>query len=189
VNNCRQLALGCHLYLTENADRFCDAFVVSGNNVIRRGWFNLLSPCTGNTNLLLCPAFQLKANAVVAYNYPTAPEDAAFSNYAFNFQVGGCDRPTIRPESIHPPARFSAIRRPSAIVLLTDSGTRPMNTTAPALCVTRQSLQKAGSVVLNDPAAVQPNSLVIDPNNAHWYGPELRHNNGRSAVAMTVTWK
>ena len=185
VNNCRQLAIASHLYLTDNNDKFCDSSVVRGDNVTRRAWFNLLSPYTGSTNLLLCPAFQIKANAIVASNYPTAPADAAFSNYGLNFQVGGFDWPDIWPESTYPPARLAAIQNPSATVLLADSGTLPINTTDPTLCVTLQSQQKAGGFVLNDPAATQPNSLVIDPDNAGWCGPELRHNSGRSVVAMT----
>jgi prepilin-type N-terminal cleavage/methylation domain-containing protein len=186
VNNSRQLAFACHLYLTDNNDKFCDTSVVRGNNVTRRAWFDLVLPYAGTTNLLLCPAFRLKANAIVAHNnYPTAPEDAAFSNYALNFQVGGFDWPDIWPESTYRPARFTALRNSSATVLLADSGTLPINTTDPDLCVTLQSRQKAGGFVLNDPAATQPNSLVISPINANWCGPELRHNNGRSAVAMT----
>ncbi len=185
VNSSRQLALACHLYVTDNNDKFCNAFVVQGNNVVRRAWFNLIAPYTKSTNLLLCPAFRFKAHAVVEANYPSEPADAAFSNYAFNFQVGGCDWPGIWSASDYPLTHLTAIRSPSATVLLTDSGTLPINTTNPARCVTPQSPQKAGSFVLNDPAATQPNSLVIDPINPDWCGPELRHNSGRSAVAMT----
>jgi prepilin-type N-terminal cleavage/methylation domain-containing protein len=185
VNNCRQLAVACHLYLTDNYDKFCDTSVVRGDNLIRRAWFDLISPYSTTTNLLLCPAFRLQANAIVAPNYPTAPEDAAFANYGLNFQVGGFDWPDIWPETTYPPARFSAILKPSATVLLADSGTLPINTTNPALCVTLQSPQKAGAFVINDPAGTQPNNLVISPINPDWSGPELRHNNGRSAVAMT----
>jgi prepilin-type N-terminal cleavage/methylation domain-containing protein/prepilin-type processing-associated H-X9-DG protein len=185
ASNCRQLAFACHLYLIDNNDKFCDSSVVRGDNVVRRGWFNLLSPYTGSTNLLLCPAFQMKANAVVAQNYPTAPTDAAFLNYALNFNIGGFDWPDVWPESTYPPARLSAIQKPSATVLLADSGTLPINTPDPTLCVTPQSPQKAGSFVLDDPAATQPNSLVISPSDPDWCGPELRHNDGRSVVAMT----
>jgi prepilin-type N-terminal cleavage/methylation domain-containing protein len=185
LNNCRQLGIASHVYLTDNNDKFCDSSVVRGDNVIRRAWFNLLSPYTGTTNLLLCPAFQLKADAIIAPNYPTAPADAAFSNYALNFHVGGFDWPDSWPESMYPPAHFSAIKNPSATVLLADSGTLPDNTTDPTLCVTLQCQQKAGAFVLNDPANTMPNSLVIDPDNPDWCGPELRHNNGRSVVDMT----
>lgn len=185
VNNCQQLDLACQLYVADHNDKFCSAFMVQGNNVVRRAWFNLISPYTKSTNLLLCPAFRLKAHAVVETNYPSAPADAAFSNYAFNFQIGGCDWPGIWPASDYPLARLTPIRDPSRTVLLTDSGTRPINTADPNLCVTPQSPQKAGAFVLNDPAATQPNSLVIDPINPDWCGPELRHDHGRSAVAMT----
>ncbi|HLX94237.1 MAG TPA: prepilin-type N-terminal cleavage/methylation domain-containing protein [Verrucomicrobiae bacterium] len=185
LNSNGQLALACQLYVTDNNDRLCAAFVVEGNNVVRRAWFNLIAPFTKSTNLLLCPAFRLKANAVVEPNYPSAPADAAFSNYAFNFQIGGCNWPGVWPESDNPTASSTAIRSPSRTVLLTDSGTRPVDTTDPNLCVTVQSPQKAGAFVLNDAGATQPNSLVIDPINPDWCGPELRHNNGRSVVTMT----
>jgi prepilin-type N-terminal cleavage/methylation domain-containing protein len=184
VNNGRQLALASHLYAGDGDDRFCDTFVVRGDNVIRRAWFNLLLPYTGTTNLLRCPAFHLQANAVVAGNYPTAPADAAFSNYGLNFHVGGCDWPDIWPESTYPPARLAAIRHPASTVLLSDSGTLPVNTFDPDFCVTLQSPQKAGAFVLNDPADTQPNSLVVVPENPDWCGPELRHNNGRSMVVL-----
>ena len=185
LNSSGQLALACQLYVTENNDKLCTAFMVQGNNVVRRAWFNLIAPFTKSTNLLLCPAFRLKANAVVETNYPSAPADAAFSNYAFNFEIGGCNWPGIWPESDNPTTSSTAIRNPSRTVLLTDSGTRPINTTDPNLCVTVQSPQKAGAFVLNDAGATQPNSLVIDSNNPDWCGPELRHNGGRSVVTMT----
>jgi len=185
VNNCRQLAVASHLYLADNADRFCNTFVVRGNNVVRIAWFNRLSPYTSTTNLLLCPAFQIKANAVVAGNYPSAPEDAAFSNYGMNFHVGVCDWPDIWPESTYPPARLSAIRNASATILMADSGTQPVNIPDPTQRVTPESPQKAGSFVLNDPADTQPGPMVVSPINPDWCGPELRDNGGRSAVSMT----
>jgi prepilin-type N-terminal cleavage/methylation domain-containing protein/prepilin-type processing-associated H-X9-DG protein len=180
VNHCRQLALASHLYLAENGDKFCNTFVVRSNNVIRRAWFNLLSPYTGTTNLLLCPAFEFRAGGTVAANYPSAPEDAAFSTYAMNFNVGGCDWPGTWPESTYPPARFSAIRNAAATVLLTDSGTRPNATADPSVCVMQQSPQKAGAFALN-----YPGDLVVDSANPDWCGPELRHNNGKSVVVLT----
>lgn len=185
VNNCRQLDLACQLYVVDHHDKFCSAFVVQGDNVVRRAWFNLIFPYTKSTNLLLCPAFRLRADAMVERNYPSAPADAAFSNYAYNFQIGGCNWPGMWSASDYPLAHSTAIRDPARTVLLTDSGTRPINTTDPNLCVTPQSPQKAGAFVLNDPAATEPNSLVIDPINPGWCGPELRHDHGRSAVAMT----
>ena len=185
VNNCRQLGIASHIYVTDNNDKFCDSSVVRGDNVVRRAWFNLLWPYTGSTNLLLCPAFRIKADAIFALNYPTAPADAAFSNYALNFNIGGFDWPDSWPESMYPPARLSAIKSPSTTVLLADSGTLPDNTADPMLCVTLESQQKAGAFVLNDPASTSPNSLVINPDDPDWCGPELRHNNGRSVVTMT----
>jgi prepilin-type N-terminal cleavage/methylation domain-containing protein/prepilin-type processing-associated H-X9-DG protein len=185
LNNCRQLAFASHLYVGDNRDKFCNTFAVRGNNVVRIAWFNQLKPYTGTTNVLHCPAFRIKANAVVAANYPSAPEDAAFSNYGMNFHVGGCDWPGNWPESAYPAVRLSAIRNASATVFLADSGTLAVNTADSALSVTPESPQKAGSFVLNDPADTQPDALVVSPINADWGGPELRHNNGRSAVGMT----
>src|SRR5581483_4262203 len=143
LNSSRQLALACQLYVTENNDKLCIAFVVQGNNVVRRAWFNLIAPYAKSTNLLLCPAFRLKHGAVVETNYPSAPEDAAFSNYAFNFEIGGCDWPGTWQQSDNPTANSTTIHNPSRTVLLTDSGTRPTNTTDPNLCITVHSSQKA----------------------------------------------
>jgi len=184
MNNCRQLGVASHLYLTDNTDLFCNTFVVQGNNVVRVAWFNLLASYSGTTNLLLCPAFMLRPGAIEETNYPSAPTDAAFANYALNFHVGGCNWPEVWPSSAFPAARFAAFRNPSATVLLTDSGTQAVNTTDPTLCVTTQSPQKAGGFVLNDPADTQPAALVISATDPNWCGPELRHNRGRSAVAM-----
>ena len=185
LNNCRQLAVASHLYLTENEDIFCNTFVVRGNNVIRRAWFNLLSPYYGNTNLLLCPAYETQDSMTMETNYPSAPEEAAYSTYAMNFHIGGCDWPGVWPASLYPAVRLGAIRNPSGTVLLTDSGTQSSNTTDPMLCVTPQSPVKAGSFVLNDPADTKPNASVISPINRDWCGPELRHNNERSVVELT----
>jgi prepilin-type N-terminal cleavage/methylation domain-containing protein len=185
LDNCRQLAFASHLYLTDNADQFCNTFVVRGNNVVRIAWFNLLSPYYGGTNLLLCPAFEMKSPVTEETNYPSAPENAAFSNYGMNFHIGGCDWPGVWPATLYPAMRFGSIRNPSGTVLLTDTGTQAINTTDPMLCVTPLSPTKAGSFVLSDPADTQPNASVISPVNSDWCGPELRHNNGRSAVAMT----
>jgi prepilin-type N-terminal cleavage/methylation domain-containing protein/prepilin-type processing-associated H-X9-DG protein len=184
-NNCRQLDIACHLYAEENHDEFCDSSVVRGDNVVRRGWCDLLFPYNVTTNMLLCPAFRLKPGAIITTNYPTAPTDAAFSNYALNFQVGGFDWPEVWPESAYPPARLSGLRNASRTVLLADSGTLAINTTDPLLCVTTQSPQKAGGFIINDPAATLPNSLVVYASNPSWCGPELRHDKGRSVVAMT----
>ena len=109
LNSSGQLALACQLYVTENNDKLCTAFAVQGNNVVRRAWFNLIAPYIKSTNLLLCPAFRLKPDAVVETNYPSAPADAAFSNYAFNFEIGGCDWPGIWQQSDNPTDRKSVV--------------------------------------------------------------------------------
>ncbi|HTV42875.1 MAG TPA: prepilin-type N-terminal cleavage/methylation domain-containing protein [Candidatus Sulfotelmatobacter sp.] len=185
ANNCRQLAFACHLYVTENSDKFCDTGTVQGDNVVRRAWFDLLFDYSVKTNVLLCPAFQWLPGAVSAGVYPSATNDYAFLNYAFNFQVGGFDWPGVWPESLFPPAHLAAIRNPSQTVLLTDSGTLPQNTSDATVCVTLQSPQKAGGFIIDDPAATGPGALVVEPDNGDWCGPELRHDNGRSVVAMT----
>ncbi|HEX3628378.1 MAG TPA: prepilin-type N-terminal cleavage/methylation domain-containing protein [Verrucomicrobiae bacterium] len=184
TNNARQMAFACHLYAAENNDKFCDTAVVQGDNVVRRAWFNLLFDYSIKTNVLLCPAFQWRPGAISAGIYPSAPADFAFLNYGFNFEVGGFDWAGIWPESLFPPAHSDAIRNPAQTVLLADSGTRPQNTSNSLICVTQQSPQKGGGFIIDDPAAAQ-GSLVTDPNNGDWCGPELRHNGGRSVVAMT----
>ena len=185
LSNSRQLGFGCQLYLGDNSDKFCNASVVRGDNIMRRAWFNLISPYGTTTHLLRCPAFRVKPDAIVAQVYPSAAADAAFPNYAFNFHVGGFDWPGIWPESSYPPARFSALRSPSRTALVTDSGSLPLNTANALLCVTMGSRQKAGSFVLNDPSDTQPNDLVIHADNGDWCGPELRHPGARSALTLT----
>ena len=184
-NNARQLAVACHLYVTENNDKFCDTGIVQGDNVVRRAWFDLLYDYSVKTNVLLCPAFQWRPGAVSAGVYPSAPADFAFLNYGFNFEVGGFDWAGVWPESMFPPARSAAIKNPAQTVLLADSGTLPQDTSDASLCVTQQSPQKAGGFIINDPGATVPNAEVVDPANGDWCGPELRHNDGRSVVAMT----
>ena len=183
VNNGRQLAVAAQLYIGDNADRYCNTFVVQGDNVVRVAWFNLLAAYSGTTNLLLCPAFGYKPGSVIDTSYPSAPADAAFANYALNFYVGGCSWPGVWPASEYPVARFAAVHNPSATVLLTDSGTLAINTTDPNRCVTTQSPQKAGGFVLDDPA--DPTIAgAINPADPNWCGPELRHSNGRSMVTL-----
>lgn len=185
ANNARQLAAACHLYVTENNDKFCDTGVVRGDNVVRRGWFDLLFNYSITTNVLLCPAFQWLPGAVSTGMYPSATNDYAFLNYGFNFEVGGFDWPEAWPESLFPPAHLDAIKNPSQTVLLADSGSTPQNTSDASVCVTQQSPQKAGGFIIDDPAAPGQGALVTEPDNADWCGPELRHNDGRSVVAMT----
>ena len=185
VSNCRQLGFASHLYLADNSDTFCNTFVVRGPNIIRIAWFDLISSYGRTTNLLLCPAFESKASITFETNYPSAPEDAAFANYGFNFHVGGCDWPGTWPATLYPAVRLNVIHNPSATALLCDSGTQAVNTTDPASCVTTHSPQKAGSFVLNDAADTQPNASVISPVNRDWCGPELRHNSGQCVLAMT----
>jgi prepilin-type N-terminal cleavage/methylation domain-containing protein len=185
VNNGRQLTLASHLYTSDNGDRFCDTFVVRGANVIRIAWFNLLSSYGSTTNVLLCPAFIARGSLTMQTNYPSAAADAAFANYAMNFQVGGCDWPDSWPESVHSPARLSALHNSAGTVLLADSGTRPVNTLDPLRCVTEQSPQKAGAFVLDDPTDPDPGGMVLSPVDPNWSGPALRHSSGRSVVALT----
>lgn len=184
ANNARQLTCACHLYVTENSDKFCDTATVEGDNVRRRAWFDLLFNYGVTTNALLCPAFRLRPGFVSAGVYPSAPADFAFVNYGFNFEMGGFDWPGIWPESMFSPAHLSAIRNPAQTVLLADSGTLPRDTDNAAACVTEESPQKAGGFIINDPAATAPNAEVVDPANGDWCGPELRHDDGRSVVAL-----
>ncbi|MGH7942608.1 MAG: prepilin-type N-terminal cleavage/methylation domain-containing protein, partial [Limisphaerales bacterium] len=184
-NNARQLAVASQLYVTENNDKFCDTGIVEGDNVARRAWFDLLFNYSVTTNVLLCPAFKLQPGAIMAGVYPSAPADFAFLNYGFNFEIGGFDWAGVWPETMFPPARSAAVKNPAQTVLLADSGSLPQDTRNPAACVTRQSPQKAGGFIINDPAATAPNALVVNPINGDWCGPELRHDDGRSVVAMT----
>lgn len=183
MNSLRQLAVAQTVYAVDFEGRFCHTFSVRGNNDIRRGWFNFLQPYTQTTNLILCPSRTKQFNEVVAL-YPSDIRDRAVSNYAMNFQLGGCDWPGVWDVSRWPSIRDTAVVNPAGTAHLTDGGSRPVNTPDPMRSVTVQSPEKAGAWIIHDPANDAPCvGCVTSPGDPNWGGPHLRHS-ARSNVAF-----
>jgi prepilin-type N-terminal cleavage/methylation domain-containing protein/prepilin-type processing-associated H-X9-DG protein len=183
INSLRQMAIAQNVYGNDFEGRFCHTFQVRGNNDFRKGWFNFLQPYTQTTNLLLCPSQSKDFKQLVAL-YPSDVRDRAVSNYAMNFQLGGCDWPGVWDVSRWPGVKDSTVVNPSATAHLTDGGTRPVNTPDPLRSVTLQSPEKAGAWIIHDPANDAPcTGCVTSPGDPNWGGPHLRHS-GRSNVAF-----
>jgi prepilin-type N-terminal cleavage/methylation domain-containing protein/prepilin-type processing-associated H-X9-DG protein len=185
VNNLRQMTLACQMYADDFSGRYCLTFQVTGDNSSsisggRRAWFDFLLPYQKTTNLLLCPVRSKKFNEFIQM-YPTGPDDLGVSNYGINFRVGGCDFAPW-PYSKWPGVRNS-IRRPAALVYIADSGSKPINTTNPKLCVTDATPEKPGCWILHDPGDDAPNTGGVTNDDPNWGGPKPRHN-GRSANAF-----
>ena len=183
VNNLHQMALACQMYADDFNGRYCLTFQVTGDNSStirggRRAWFDFLLPYQQTTNLLLCPVRTPKFKEFIQ-EYPTAPEDLGVSNYGMNFRVGGCDYGPW-PYSKWPGAR-GEIPNPSGVAYVTDSGSRPINTTDPLRCVTAASPEKPGCWILHDPANDAPNNGGVTGSDPNWGGPMPRHI-GRSAI-------
>ncbi len=175
INNNRQMFLTSQLYADDNGGKLCFTFTLTGNQQNRKLWFNLLAPYCRSTNLALCPT-DAKGLHDRAYTvYPSGSNDQLVINYQYNFQLGGCDWPGVWPKETYPPLAASNVRRPAATVQFCDGGSKPLNTSNPAKCVTPQSPEKPGCWIVQDPAASTPAALAStdDPN---WGGPRLRHN-------------
>jgi prepilin-type N-terminal cleavage/methylation domain-containing protein/prepilin-type processing-associated H-X9-DG protein len=184
VNNNRQMFIASQLYADDNLGKSCFTFVVRGDNVVRRLWFNLLAPYAHSKKLALCPT-EAKELSKKAYTiYPSDTNDQAVINYEYNFQLGGCDWPTSWPKETYPPQASSSVRKPSATVQYADGGSKPLDTTNPEKCITVQSPEKAGCWIVQDPSSsAKPGPMAIDAGDPNWGGPRLRHN-ARSVVAF-----
>jgi len=185
VNNLRQITTACQLYADEYNGRYCLTFQVTGDNSStiaggRRAWFDFLLPYQKTTNLLLCPVRSRVFNQFIQ-EYPTGPADLGVSNYGMNFRVGGCDYAPW-PYSQWPGVR-GGIARPAGVAYLADSGTKPLNTTNPLVCVTLATPEKPGCWILHDPGDDAPDTGGVAGDDPNWGGPDPRHN-GRSAVAF-----
>jgi prepilin-type N-terminal cleavage/methylation domain-containing protein/prepilin-type processing-associated H-X9-DG protein len=182
INNLRQMALACSMYANDSEGKYCHTFQVRGNNDFRKAWFNFLQPYQTATNLLLCPT-QSREFKKLSQIYPSDLVDKSLSNYQMNFRLGGCDWPGSWEVKNWPPANSSNLKRPATTVLLTDGGTRPLNTTDYNKCVTERSTEKPGAWVLHDPANDAPCTGCVTSDDPNWGGPHLRHA-GRSAVLL-----
>jgi prepilin-type N-terminal cleavage/methylation domain-containing protein/prepilin-type processing-associated H-X9-DG protein len=184
VNNNRQMFISSALYADDNSGKLCFTFVVRGNNVQRKLWFNLLAPYCRSTNLALCPIESLELSKKAYTIYPTEKTDQAVINYEYNFRLGGCDWPGSWPKETYPPQSNSSIRRPAQVVQFTDGGCRPLATTDPEKCVTVNSPDKPGCWIVQDPSAsALPGPMAIAADDPNWGGPKVRHNS-RSVVCF-----
>jgi prepilin-type processing-associated H-X9-DG protein len=135
---------------------------------------------------MICPSRTKKFKELLAL-YPSEQGDKAVSNYAMNFALGGCDWPNVWDAKVWTPRRDSSLRNPSATVLYTDSGVRPVNSTDPLKAITEKSVEKAGAWIVHDPARDDPCvGCVTSPGDPNWGGPQARHNT-RSQIAFADT--
>lgn len=182
INSLRQLAIAQQLYLGDQ-ERYSFTFQVRGNNDVRKAWFNFLMPYQQTTNLMLCPSKSKKFRELVAI-YPSDQREKMVSNYAMNFALGGCDWPGVWDVKNWAPRKDSQVKNPSATVMFTDSGSRPVNSPDPKRSVTTASPEKAGAWIVHDPANDAPcTGCVTSPGDPNWGGQHLRHNQ-RSNVAF-----
>jgi prepilin-type N-terminal cleavage/methylation domain-containing protein/prepilin-type processing-associated H-X9-DG protein len=185
INNLRQMSTACLMYNDDSSGRYCLTFQVTGDNSSslsggRRAWFDFLLPYQRTTNLLLCPV-RSQVFGQFIQEYPTGPADLGISNYGINFRIGGCDY-TPWPYSQWPGVRGS-VPRPAGVAYITDSGTKPINTTNPLKCVTDASPEKPGCWILHDPGDDAPNTGGVTNDDPNWGGPMPRHS-GRSAIVF-----
>ena len=185
INNLRQVSIAMATYAADSKDRFCFTFQVRGDNVFRKAWFNFLQPYKQSTNLMLCPVRTPKFNQFIQ-NYPSELIDFGVSNYGMNFRLGGCDWPGVWPMERYTPLADATVRRPASTVMFADGGTKPLNTTDPARCVTTTSPEKAGCWIVHDPANSDPCGGCVISDDPNWGGPHPRHS-GRSAVTFADT--
>jgi prepilin-type N-terminal cleavage/methylation domain-containing protein/prepilin-type processing-associated H-X9-DG protein len=185
ISNLRQLGIASRLYSNDNDDRSAPTFQVKGDNVFRKAWFNFLQPYTQSSNLILCPSRTAKFKETIAI-YPSDADNKEVSNYAMNFKVGGCDWPGIWDARLWPQLKDAAVKNPSRTVLITDGGSRPINSKDPAKCVTVKSQEKPGCWIVHDPGNDAPNTGGVTGTDPNWGGPHLRHM-GRSNVMFADT--
>jgi prepilin-type N-terminal cleavage/methylation domain-containing protein/prepilin-type processing-associated H-X9-DG protein len=182
VSNLRQMTIASRTYSGDYDNRFVFTWRNHGD-VLRRTWFNLLQSYQQTTNLLFCPSRTKKFNELLTV-YSTEPGELAVSNYGLNFRLGGCDWPNIWDMRDFPPLFDHQVRNPATTVQITDSGSKPLNTTDPNRCVTSKSAEKAGAWIIHDPQNDTPCMTCVTSGDGNWSGPQPRHQ-GRSNVAMT----
>jgi prepilin-type N-terminal cleavage/methylation domain-containing protein/prepilin-type processing-associated H-X9-DG protein len=183
ASNLRQNAIAQSLYIADQDSRYAFTFKVRGNNDVRTAWFNLLYPYQPTTNITLCPSRSKKFKELW-YVYPSDKNNQAVSNYGMNFALGGCDWPNVWDAKTWSPKSDATVRNPSATVMLTDSGSRPIKSKDPEKCVTPKSPEKPVSWIVHDPDNDAPcTGCVTSVDDPNWGGPNLRHLN-RSNVAF-----
>ena len=183
ISNQRQIGIASRVYSDDNDSRYAFTFQVRGANVFRKAWFNFLAEYVQTTNILLCPSRSKKFDQFYQ-NYPSDPENRAVSNYAANFQLGGCDWPNTWPKETWQQLRDTDVRNPSGVVHLTDGGMKAVDATDPEQCVTPMSDEKPGCWIVHDPGDSSPCGGCVVSADGNWGGPHLRHLS-RSIVLFT----
>ena len=190
ISNLRQMGVAAQIYADDFNSRYCLTFQVTGDNSSsqaggRKAWFNFILPRLTTTNssqwnLLLCPVRTKKFKEALQL-YPTGPADLGITSYSMNFRVGGCDYAPW-PYSQWPGIR-GGVPRPAGVAYISDSGTKPLNTTNSQLCVTETTPEKPGCWILHDPGDDAPDTGGVAGDDPNWGGPHPCHS-GRSAIAF-----
>jgi prepilin-type N-terminal cleavage/methylation domain-containing protein/prepilin-type processing-associated H-X9-DG protein len=172
VNNLKQQSLAARMYCGDSEGRYPWTFSLVGNQQQRASWFNYIQPYQQSKKVLLCP---IKPAKILngQQQEVTYPEDGTISNYAANFQLGGCHWPGVWE---YAPVKDSTIKDPSRTVWIVDGGSKARNTRNAEQCVTVNSAPKHGCWIVDDPGktsgACAGCTVTDDPN---WGGPMLRH--------------
>jgi prepilin-type N-terminal cleavage/methylation domain-containing protein/prepilin-type processing-associated H-X9-DG protein len=167
LSNVRQMSLASMLYAGQDGEVYPWTFTsVAGGAGI--AWFNYVQPFLQNTNVLLCPSKQRLRRTNLTYIFA---DDRTVSGYGANFQIGGCRFPS--GGWLVQPLKDSAVANPSLTVYLADSGTKALDTTDAARCVTPKSPEKVQAWIIEDPGGFGSGFVTSDDPN--WGGPSLRH--------------
>jgi prepilin-type N-terminal cleavage/methylation domain-containing protein/prepilin-type processing-associated H-X9-DG protein len=189
LSNVRQMSLGCMLYAGQDREVYPWTFtsVMGGAGI---GWFNYIQPFLKSTNVLLCPTKQRQARPPkVTYIFA---DDKTVSGYGANFQIGGCRFPAGGWLVL--PLKDTDVANPATTVYLADSGTKAMDSTDPAKCVTVKSPEKAQAWIIEDTGGFGAGFVTSDDPN--WGGPSIRHAqksnvgfmDGHAALMKSTQW-
>ena len=119
ASNLRQLGMAAAMYCQDSDEVYMPSVQKEGTPVF---WRTLLMPYINNPDILQCPDDETK----------TATTYANATSYGYNAHVGGVAFPQENSPHFDPNQKSLAqIVRPSATVLMTDSGTIPIAGAAP----------------------------------------------------------
>jgi prepilin-type N-terminal cleavage/methylation domain-containing protein len=167
LNNNHQLIISLQLYEGDNSDKFCYTFTLTGDQIQRKLWFNLLKPYAQTTNLALCPSELDLLTTASPTIYPSDPADQLVSNYQYNWQLGGDSWPGVWD---YPAKSAATVRKPVSTAVFTDGGSQPLDTPDPATCDMVQSPQKPGSWIVQDPSASSAPVAFAATTDPNWGG-------------------
>ena len=166
LNNQKQIGLATVLYSNDFDDKFPWTFSLIGNQNERQTWVDYTMPYQETQKLLLCPNKSKKFKEV-EYSLK-----GTVSNYGANFQLGGCDWPSVWEFQTK---NYSSVVNPSATVHVTDSGTQPFRSRDPKKIVTSESKEKPGSWIIHDLDNDAPCNGCVTSGDPNWAAPILRH--------------